>query len=450
MAPSKKNLVIAGIGEVGEHLASTFAKEGHNVTIIDTSEERLSTLQGLLDVSVCLGHAASSDVLARVGIKNADLFLATSGSDDDNIVSALKARSLGAQRTAAMVEEVEYFDDRSGIYHNWLGIDLVLNTRHLIAHEINKLIRTRGAVAVEDFAENRIEIIQFRVNSETQHTEHPLSQLSMPWECLIVAIKRGRTLIIPRGDDSIHLGDEILIMGRTDQITQLEEAFGRGSASRTKSVLLGGGTVGFVLAKSLQGIVGDISLIEWDRERCEFLSRELESVEVVHGDGTDVDLLHEVGIDSCEVFAAVSGEDERNIIAARLVKELGVGRCIALVSRPDYGDVCRHLGLEVVLSPSLIVTREVVRALMPRGILGITPIMGGKAEFMEIIVGASSEVAGKTLMNAGFPRGSVVCALLDGREFTIPKGDTTIESGMRAIIFTLTSIRPKVEKLFRL
>lgn len=449
MANRKRNIVVAGLGDIGEHLAAVFARRGHEVTVVDVSSDRLQAVQAAVEVRTCLGHAASAETLNRVGVDDTDLFVAATGQDAVNIVAALKARSLGARKTVAVVEEVEYFDDWSGIYRGWLGMDLVLNTRFLVAHEIHKLIRTGGAVAVEDFAENRIEMVQFRVATETPFVERPLNEVPLPLECLVVAIRRGRSLIIPRGEDSIHVGDEVLVIGRTEQIAMLGDALGRGPATRRKTIILGGGTVGFVLARTLQGLIPDITLIERDRARCDFLARELTDVTVLHGDGTSADLLHEEGIETCEVFAAVSGEEERNIIAARLAKELGAARCIALVSRPYYVEVCRHLGLEVVPGPAQIVAREVVRALMPAGVLGATPVMGGAAEFMEVLVPAGAPVAGRRVREAGFPRGSMVCALMEGTRFVIPRGDTVVEAGMRAVVFTLAHVRSDVERLFR-
>jgi len=447
--PKHQTIVIAGIGETGEHLAQEFAREGHDVTLVDISVDRLFDLDGLLDVRLCEGHAGRSDVLRRAGVDRADLFVASSGSDGANIVAALKAKEMGAGHTVAVVDEVDLFEDPSGIYQNWLRIDLVLNTRYLIAHEIDKLIRTRGALAVEDFAENRAEMIQFRVGAGSRFAEVPLSDVPLPAECLIVAIRRGNTLMIPRGDDAVQVGDEILVMGRTDRIAEVEAGFGRRRPAGSRCVILGGGTVGLALARSVAAYLPDVTLIERDRERCDFLSRELERVTVVHGDGTDVDLLTDEGIGAAEVFAAVSGEDEKNIIAGRLAKELGAERCIALVSRNDYDAVCRHLGLEGVLSPRKLVAREVARAtLPPGGILGITPVLGGAAEFIEFSVTERSRVAGKPLREAGFPRGAVVCSLVGGAGYSIPNGDTVIEPGMRAVVFTHATMRARIDELF--
>lgn len=450
MGTDRKSIAIAGIGETGEHLATTFAKEGHDVTLIDISAARLGDIESMLDVRLCDGHAGRTDILRRANVSGADLFIATSGSDGTNLVAALKARQMGAFRTVAVIEEVDLFESPTGIYHDWLGVDLVLNTRFLIAHEIIKLVRTRGALAVEDFAENQIEMVQFRVPRETPLAGTTLKDLPLPRGCLIVGILRDRTFMVPRGDDTVQGGDEILVIARIDHISQVESGFGLNRRGRGKTVILGGGTVGAILAKGLQGLVSDVTIIEHSRDRSDFLSKELEHTAVVLGDGTDVQLLKEEGVSSAEVFAAVSGEDEKNIIAARLAKELGADRCIALVSRPDYADVCAHLGLEVVLSPRNLVAREVRRAMMPPGgILGETPVMGGVAEFIEARATDRSRVAWQSLKEAGFPRGSVVCALYGDHGVTIPDGEAVIEPGMRAIVFCHASLRPRIEELFK-
>ena len=444
---NRKNVVIAGVGETGEYLAATFVARGHDVLVVDTSAERLAEVSSRLDIQTLAGHACRHEVLEQVRADRADLFVSVTGSDTVNLVSALKARAMGARKTAAVIEEVDHFEEPAGIYHDWLGVDLVLNTRFLVANEIHKLIRTQGAVAVEDFAENRVEMVQFRVNAETPFIERPLNQVRLPWECLVVAIQRGRGLIIPRGEDSIHVGDEVLVIGRTDEMVRIAEALGRRERPGRKTILLGGGTVGLVLAQALQGLVPDITLIERDRARCEFLSRELQSVSVVHGDGTSAALLQEEGIETCEVFAAVSGEEERNIIAARLAKELGASRCIALVSRPYFVEVCRHLGLEVVPGPAQIIAREVVRAIMPTGILGSTPVMGNRAEFVEAVVPPNAPLCGRPLREAGFPKGSVVCVLMDSQRMLIPRGDTVIPPDARIVVFVLKELHNQVVRL---
>lgn len=450
MSERRKTIVIAGLGDIGEHLAAAFVQKGQDVIVVDVSQERLSSIQTVVEARTVHGHAASGEVLRRIGMESVDLFVACTGLDGVNVVAALKARAMGARRTVAIVEEVEYFDDNSGIYKGWLGMDLALNTRYLVAREIHKLVTTGGAIAVQDFAENRVEMAEFRVFADTPIAEMALNQAPLPRECLVVAIRRGQGLVIPRGNDVIHVGDEILVIGKTEKVAELGEILGRRNRGKPRVIVMGGGMVGFVLVRTLLGFADSIVLIERDKTRCDFLACELPGeVTVLHGDGTNAALLKEEGISECEVFAAVSGDEERNIIAARLAKELGAERCIALVSRPYYVDVCRHLGLEVVPGPAQIVAREIVKSMMVSGILSETLVMDGAATFIEVLVPAGAPVSGKAVQDAKLPRNCIVCALIEGSKVTIPRGDTIIEAGMRAVIFADPLVRPELARMFK-
>ncbi len=441
-------IVVGGAGVIGGHVANSFAREGHDVTVIDIKADQLFDIEPIPHERRVVGNLVATDILRRAGVPGADIFIAASNHHEANALAALKAKKLGARKVVALIEDAAYFDDPVGIYRDWFGIDLVLNTRFLVAAEIGKAIRTRGALAVEAFAEHGVEMIQFPVGSATSFTGRPLRELRLPEHTLVVAISRDSNLTIPHGDDTVLPGDEILVLGRVEKMAEIERMFGRTRGPGRKTVILGGGTVGQALARQLSGVVPNIVVIERDRPRCEVLSRELDRVTVIHADGTDADVLMEEGIGSAEVFAAVTGGDERNIIAARLARDLGAARCIAMVSRSGFGSVCHHIGLEVVRSPDRIVLRELARALIPSGVVGVTPVMGGAAEFVEIAVAPESPVAGKLVSDAGFPTGSVLCALVEGGYFNIPHGCSEIRPGNRAIVFCLNSARPAIDAIF--
>ena len=443
-----KRVVVGGLGEVGQEVVAVLVQEGCEVTAVDVDPLVLDLVEGQYDVRTLRGNIASGHVLDNLDLSRQDALVASTGDDDVNLVAALKAREKGIRWCGAVVDSVEFFDQTHGIYRDWLGIDLVVNTKLLVANEIAKLIRTKGAVAVEDFAHNRIEMAQFRVVDETLYTERPLRELELPWDCLIVAIKRKDKLLIPRGSDSIYVGDEVTVLARTDLMPDIAEALGRTAAARQSIVLLGGGTVGIALVRRLSGLEERITLIEKDRARCEELAQVLDGVTIIHGDATEIAVLAEQGIETCEVFAAVSGEDERNIIAARLAKELGASRSIALLSRRAYVDVCRHLGLEVAENPSRIAAREVVKELVPSPLVAVTPVLGGGA-FLEFTIGEGAPVAWKALRDVEFPKGSLVCALFDEDGFVFPRGDAILTPGSRTIVFSLVESVPRVKRLFR-
>ncbi|GEM_PF-17129 len=444
------NVVIAGPGETGEYLARRLVDEDHDVTMLDVSSERLADLEARLEVRTCLGHGGSTEALRRAGVTAADVFVATSNRDDVNLVSALKARQLGARWTAALVEDVEVFDEPTGFYPDFLGIDRVMNTRFLIAREIAKLIRTRGILAIDDIAENHAEVVQFQVAGETGWTGRPLSERLFPEECLLVALRRQGELRIPQGPDAVLPGDEVLAVGTPEALAVLEERLGHPVRSRPRCLVMGGGTVGLVLCRHLEQVAESLVLIEREPERCQVLARELPRTTVLLGDGTDIELLREEAVGSLDVFAAVSGEDERNIIAARLAREMGARRAIALVSRPAYVEVCQHLGLEVAVSPRVLVAREVLRMVVTSGLVETSPVMGGAAELMEAVVSDRSRVARRTLREANLPRGVVVAGLVDSsHRFRIPHGDSVLEPGFRAILFGRPTVRTQIQVLFR-
>jgi len=208
------NVVIAGPGETGEYLARRLVEEEHDVTMLDVSSDRLAELAAHLEVRTCLGHAGSTQALRQAGVDHADVFVATSNRDDANLVSVLKARQLGAHWTAALVEDVEVFDEPTGFYPDFLGIDRVMNTRFLIAREIAKLVRSRGILAIDDIAENRTEVVQFRVPAGTEWTDRPLAERLFLEECLLVALDI-RSLCAGAGEALYHASFQVVSLMTT-------------------------------------------------------------------------------------------------------------------------------------------------------------------------------------------------------------------------------------------
>ncbi|HNZ04354.1 MAG TPA: Trk system potassium transporter TrkA [Myxococcota bacterium] len=444
--PSMK-IVVGGAGVIGGHIANSFAREGYDVTVVDINADQAFHADEIPQERRIVGDLISTDTLRRAGVADADIYVASSNHHEANALSALKAKSLGAKRVVALIENVAYFDDPVGIYRDWLGIDLVLNTRFLVATEIARSIRTKGELSLDVLAEHGTETIQFKVGAGAEYVGRPLRELRLPSHTLIVAVTRDSELVIPDGDYAVMPGDDVLLLSRVENIQAVERRFGAQGRKSRKTVILGGGTVGLAVARQLADL-SNIVVIEKDRPRCELISREVDRVTVIHADGTDAEIMLEEGVGTAEVFAAVTGGDERNIIAARLARDLGAARGIAMVSRSGFGPVCRHIGLETVRSPDQIVLREIVRALIPFGVIGSYPVLGGIAQFVELAVAPDSAVAGRTVAQAGFPSGSVVCALVDKDSFTIPDGHSVIVPGSRAIIFCRSEIRDVIDRMF--
>jgi trk system potassium uptake protein TrkA len=233
-------------------------------------------------------------------------------------------------------------------------------------------------------------------------------------------------------------------------MSEVERVFGRPRKRfARKAVIVGGGTIGLALARTLEREGLDVVLIERDRDRCRELAKALHRTVILNGDGTDVHLLEEEGVDKADVFIAASNADEVNLMASLLAKELGSGRCLAVVHKPDYASVCERLGIDVTISPRIAVAKQVLKYVHEGQVISTRQILDGAGEFLEFVVSPDARAAGVPLRDLNFPRGAIVCAGL-GRDGTfVAHGDTKLSPGDRVVVFTLPKQRGDVERLFR-
>jgi trk system potassium uptake protein TrkA len=378
------NIVLVGMGAAGKHIAETLVKEGHDLVVIDQDETSLEHAEESLDAMVLHGHGASPVTLRQAGADRADLFVAVTNHDEVNMLAAIQAKRMGAAKVIARVSNEIYFEHDRGLYSDMFGlIDLVINPEILVALEMHKLVRSAGAVAVEDFANNRVEMEHLLVDADSAALNRSLKDLRLPENTLIAALVRDDQLIIPSGNDVILPGDEVLAVGRIEQMPALEKIFKRERKRYTqKVVIIGGSRIGEHLARALSADGIKVTFIDKRYENCVHLAEELgEGVTILHGDGTDVHLLEEERVGSAHVFVSCSAADEVNLMAALLAKDLGVQRAIALVHKPDYATVCERLGVDVSLSPRLAVARQVLKYVREGQIIGIRPVWRGGVSF---------------------------------------------------------------------
>jgi trk system potassium uptake protein TrkA len=444
------NIIIVGMGEVGRHISGVLVGEDHNVVIVDLDDQALAAAEETIDAMVLRGHGANLKTLEQANVKDCDLFVAVSNNSEANMLASLRAKKLGATRTIARVSDPAYFDVHRGIIAGMMGIDLVINPQALIALEMHKIVRSINAVAVEDFADNRVEMIQLPVEDVTLAINRPLRDVKLPSNTLIAAIIRNGELLVPGGDDAILPGDEVLAVGRIDQIPKVEKLFKRERKKFTKRVvIIGGSLVGKNLAEALAKDGIDVLLVDKDRDRCVELSHQLQDVVVLHGDGTDVHLLEEERMDHIDAFVAVSGEDEVNLMASLLATDLGAARVVAMIHKPDYGPIIERLGIDSFLSPRLEVAKQVLKYVRTGEVVGITPILEGQGEFLEFIAPTDARIVGKPLKEVDFPKNANICAAVSQRGALVPGGDYVIEAGDRVVVFTTPENRHAVEKMFK-
>lgn len=440
------------MGEVGKHIAGFLAAEEHDVTIIDSDPRAVVAAEERMDVMALVGQGGSIKCLRRAEVGKADLVIAVTDDDEANMLAALGAKSLGARKTIARISSREYLEGESGVYHDVMGVDLVICPQILSALEVTKLVKSVGALMVENFAENRVELIQLKLNEQLRVVGQTLKDVIMPPNTLIAAISRDGRVIIPSGDDELLLNDEVLVIGNIEAIDEVEELFGKKHRGKArKAVIVGGGEIGFSLVKSLTDEQIEITLIEKDAERCKFLSESLENVLIIHGDGASMDILEEVHVAEADIFiSVVSRGEEVNLLTGLLAKKLGAKRSVVLANKPDYRELYEQLGIDAVVSPRLVAANQIMKYVRAGRVVSTTIIEEGKAEIIEIVAPPASRIVTKPLRELNFPKGAVIGAVVGPEGVFVPKGDFTIAPNSTVIVFTTYAARKRVEKLFKI
>ena len=446
------HVIVIGMGQVGRHVLRTLESEGHDVVVIDHSRAVLDEIEEHHDCQTLEGYGASPKLLRTAGAGRADLVVAVTDHDEANLIAAVAAQSLGAKRVIARVQSDTWAHctDQCGVQYNFLGVDVLLNPRVLLAQEIAKIARSHGALEVIDLAADRVELVKMRLDRGSRMLHKPLAKLSMPDSTLVAAIVRDGEVIVPGGGDVLLPDDQVYLIGLPDHITSAEDLFSTQREAR-RVTIVGGGVIGRALAGPLVRFGTRVTLVEQDRERAEALGADLEGVTVVHGDGTNLQLLEEEEIGRSDLFVAVSHEDEVNLMACLLAKRTGVARTVALCHRPDYASIYKQLGVDITLSPRVVASEHVLRYSRASDLTSLTLLEDGKAEVLELVAPPGSRVTGVPIRSPqlAFPKGAIIAALIRRDRVIIPKGDDQIEEGDTVLVLTTKTSRRAVGDLFR-
>jgi len=440
------NVFIMGAGQVGAHLAKVMAEEGHGVTLIESDPRRVEDVDFHLDVRVVAGSGTSSGLLRELDIGSADLFVATSGHDEANLVAASLAKKLGAKKTVARVGQYTYFHEAlelAGAFH----VDHILSPQELTARQAIAYLEHPGLVMLDDFAGGLIQAFSFHLD-EASPLRGPIARLKLPEHTLVGLIRRGAETIIPRGDDALEPGDQVTFIGKAHK-GQIFEELVKKKLDRLHTVTIAGASsVGLFIAQKLGRYRFTVKLVERDRERCEEAARLLEHTEVIHSDVTSLDAMKEERLDASSVFIAATDKDDRNILAALLAKELGVPHCLAVVRQPDFSVLISRLGVNHALIPRVIFATHLLELTKAQGCQSRTVLEEEQAEILEFIAREGQPATGQPLASAGFPRGSLVAAIARRGKVFIAGGADRIEPKDRVVIIAKKSVAADVVRMF--
>ncbi len=440
-------IIIVGAGKVGYSLAEKLSIENHDVFLVELSAERLAIVEQNLDIQCIEGDGASISILEQAEVNNADMLIAVTNTDEVNILACLLAKEFSVPRTIARVKNQEYIREKAFRFKNW-GIDLVINPDVVAAETISRLVEVPEAINVEYYARGRVQLLELRIDDDSPVIGKKLSRLRFDPPYLIVAILRNSKIIIPHGDDEIIPEDIVFVVAETKKMVDIERILGKKRIGVKGVTILGGGEIGASLAKILEDRNVRVKLIEKDYKRCEYLSSTLKETLVIHGDGTDMDLLEEEDIASSNLFIALTGEDKTNLLVSLLAKHIGVERTLAQIKRTEYIPLVEKIGVDVAISPRMITAGAILKFIRRGQILSVTLFEEAKAEMLELIAPEKGKIINKPLKNVRLPKGVLIGAIARNDEVIVPKGEDKIKPGDLVMVFSLPQNVPQVERLF--
>lgn len=444
-------VIIVGAGTVGTNIARFLAREFHEVMVMDSSPPALKEVDQSLDVQIYHGNACDPAALAEAEADTADVFLAVTNRDETNLIAAFAAKKLGARRVISRLRSPFFYDEENMNYRSGLGIDLFMSPEVETAQEFLNFVRTPDALATVTLAQGRVQMRTIKVADECPYVGRELRLLSLPQGILVAGVRGDGDARIARGNTILQTGDRVTLMGLPAVLEQVSPSFHgiQSTESRSWVVVAGGGETGLVLARGLERQGKRVTLIERDPERAIHASTHLgRETRILEGDATVANFLKEERIGRADYFIATMGDDENNIMATMLAKELGVGKTACVIDRPDYTRIVERMGIDVAISPRFVAANKVL-AMVKRGrIRSVTLIEDGELEVNEYEALSTSVMTGQMLKDIALPNEALVGAVARAGKVTIPRGDFIIQPGDTVITVARPEATERLDTLF--
>lgn len=432
-------IIVVGAGKVGYSLAQRLIKDEHDVYVVDKSLERIKNLENNLDVSLVHGNGSDLSLLREIGLDDVDVFIGVTDSDEVNMLSCSVAKMLGVPTTIARVRDNSIAENMDDAVRERLGVDLFINPEMVTAQEILQILETPAAIDVEEFGQGTVRLMEFKVNYDMPEIDKPLKDIQFPQGVLLVGILRQGEMIIPHGQSHLEANDSVFFLGLKESVAQVEHMwFENNAVFHKRIVIIGAGLVGRNLTVLLEKAGFTVKVIEKDMARCQLLASMVDKSMVICGDGTDFDLLESEEIADNDVIIALTDDDKLNLLVALLGKHMGIGKTVVRVGRPEYIMLMEQVGIDVVFSPRLLTSGEILRFVRRgEGVVSISTFEGGKAESIEMEIKSTSPIHGKCLKDIRLPGKGLVGVILRNGKAIVPHGETRIEVDDHLIIFTL-------------
>lgn len=444
-------IIIAGAGDLGFHLAKLLAYEEQDIILIDQDSAVLEYASNHLDVHTIRGSSTSIRILEEANVAKADLLIAVTSIEDTNITTAIIGKSLGAKKTVARISNIEFLQQREKLDLKTIGIDEIISPESLAAREIKRLLKESALTDTFEFEKGILSLVGITVDENSELKDKTLTEtayLNPDHNFTTIAILRDNNTIIPHGENKFQLNDHAYFIAEPTGIERVMSLAGKERIEIKNIMILGGSKVGINTARQLSKKY-NIKMIEQDKEKCFTLADELPDTMIINGDGRDIELLKEEGIDRIDAFIAVTGNSETNIISSLVAKNNGVGKTIAAVENMDYIHLSQSIGVDTLINKKLIAANFIFRYIRKGQVLNLTSIHGVDAEILEFEVHPESKILQNELRNLNFPKTAIIGGVIrKGAGHTV-RGSFHFQPKDRVVVLSKSECIHRVESFFK-
>tara|TARA_B100000579_G_scaffold321479_1_gene271150 strand:- start:42 stop:1415 length:1374 start_codon:yes stop_codon:yes gene_type:complete len=453
------NIIICGAGRVGFTIAKLLSEQNHSITVIDQSSEDIQKINETLDVKAIVGKATSPTILENANSKEADMIIAVTRNDEINMMICQIAYSLfKIPKKIARVRAQDYLDPKFSRLYNKenLPIDVIISPEIEIAKSIQRKLESPGALDNIPFASNKIKLLEILIEDSCPISEIKLNELTKKFPKLnanILGVIRDEKFIFLKKNDVMKKNDKAYVIINSDQTKETLSAFGHNEKISNKILIIGGGNIGFNLAKSIEVSFEDarLKIIEKDKKRAELIANELNNTIVINGNGLDEDILAEVNLDDVETVIALTNDDEDNLMVSVLVEKFSKNKkTMALINKPNYSLLQSSLKIDDLIDPRMTTVSSILKHVHKGTIETAYSILNGDYEVIEAEIIETSELINKELKNCELPDEIRIGAVLRKNEIIIPRSNFIFKKEDIVVFLTKKDQLPLVESMFRL
>ncbi len=459
------NIIICGAGRVGFTIAKQLSEQGHSITVIDQSSDDIQKIDEALDVKAIVGKATYPSILEKADASEADMIIAVTRNDEINMVICQIAFSIfNIPKKIARIRSQDYLNPKFTRVYNKenLPIDVIISPELEIAKSIQRKLEAPGALDSVPFADNKIRLLEILINEDCKLINIKLIDLTKKYPNLdanIIGIIRNDKFLIPKKNDDIKHNDKIYVIINSSQMAETLEIFGHTEKISKKILIIGGGNIGFNLAKNLEESLDSsrVKIIEKDKDRSEYLASELNNTIVLNGNGLDEEVLVEANLEEAETVLALTNDDEDNLMVSVLVekfakdeKNIDDKRTMALINKPNYSLLQKSLKIDDIIDPRMNTVSSILKHIHKGTIENAYTIMNGEYEVIEAEIIETSELINKELKNSNLPEEIRIGAILRDQKVIIPRSDLIFEKDDTVVFLAKKDSISVVENIFRI